>query len=119
SPAAGLARVGLRVAGHPVPDQRGLAAGSEVESLVRGLGREDLLLVLLSGGASALLPAPVAGLTLEDKALVTSQLLRAGATIRELNTVRKHLSRLKGGGLARAAAPARCICLVLSDVVGD
>ena len=119
SPAAGLTRVGLRVAGHPVPDERGLAAASELETMVRGLGRDDLLLVLLSGGASALLPAPVAGLTLEDKALVTSQLLRAGATIRELNTVRKHLSRLKGGGLARAAAPARCVCLVLSDVVGD
>ena len=119
SPAAGLARVSLRIAGHPVPDARGLSAASEIESLVRGLGREDLLLVLLSGGASALLPAPAPGLSLEDKAAVTSQLLRAGATIRELNTVRKHLSRLKGGGLARAAAPARCVCLVLSDVVGD
>lgn len=119
SPGLGLGRVALRVAGHPVPDARGLSAASEIESMLRGLGREDLLLVLLSGGASALLPAPAPGLSLEDKAAVTSQLLRAGATIRELNTVRKHLSRLKGGGLARAAAPARCVCLVLSDVVGD
>src|SRR4029434_1458179 len=108
-----------RVAGHPVPDARGLSAASEIESMLRGLGREDLLLVLLSGGASALLPAPAPGLSLEDKAAVTSQLLRAGATIRELNTVRKHLSRLKGGGLARAAAPARLVALALSDVVGD
>ena len=83
-----------------------------------GLGRDDLLLVLLSGGASALLPAPVAGVSLEDKAAATRLLLRAGATIHELNTVRKHLSRLKGGGLARAAAPARVAALVLSDVVG-
>jgi hydroxypyruvate reductase len=86
---------------------------------VDDLGRDDTLLVLLSGGASALLPAPIAGLRLEDKARTTSLLLRAGATIQELNTVRKHLSRLKGGGLARRAAPARVFTLVLSDVVGD
>jgi glycerate 2-kinase len=107
------------LAGHPVPDQRGLAAALEVEALVDGLGPEDTLLVLLSGGASALLPAPSPGQSLEDKACTTSLLLRAGATIRELNTVRKHLSRLKGGGLARLAAPARVFTLVLSDVVGD
>ena len=75
--------------------------------------------MLISGGASALLPSPVRGVNLEDKAAVTSLLQRAGATIGELNTVRKHLSRLKGGGLARTAAPARVVCLVLSDVVGD
>jgi hydroxypyruvate reductase len=107
------------LAGHPVPDERGLAAALEVETLVDGLGRDDALLVLLSGGASALLPAPSTGLRLEDKALTTSLLLRAGATIQELNTVRKHLSRLKGGGLARRAAPARVFTLALSDVVGD
>jgi len=90
-----------------------------VEALLRGLRAHDLVLVLVSGGASALLPAPVPGVSLADKADVTSQLLRAGATIGELNTVRKHLSRLKGGSLARAAAPARVIALVLSDVVGD
>jgi glycerate 2-kinase len=115
----GLSRSRLLVAGHPVPDERGLAAAREVEGLAANLGREDVLLVLLSGGASALLPAPSAGLRLEDKARTTSLLLRTGATIRELNTVRKHLSRLKGGGLARLAFPARVFTLVLSDVVGD
>lgn len=114
-----LARTRLIVASHPVPDERGRAAADAVAELASKLAREDLLLVLLSGGASALLPAPVAGVSLDDKAVVTSLLLRAGATIHELNTVRKHLSRLKGGGLARAAAPARVVCLVLSDVVGD
>ena len=114
-----LRRVRLLTASHPVPDARGVAAALEVESLARGLGREDVLLVLLSGGASALLPAPADGLTLEDKAATTRLLLRAGATIQELNAVRKHLSRLKGGGLARAAHPAQVVTLVLSDVVGD
>jgi hydroxypyruvate reductase len=114
-----LERVALRTASHPVPDGRGLAAADEVEALVRGLGAADLLLVLLSGGASALLPAPAPGIALEDKQAATALLLRAGATIHELNAVRKHLSRLKGGGLARAVAPARLVALVLSDVVGD
>jgi hydroxypyruvate reductase len=90
-----------------------------VLSLAEGLDPDDVLLLLLSGGASSLLPAPVPGVSLCDKAALTAQLMRAGATIQELNTVRKHLSRLKGGGLARAAAPARVLCLVLSDVVGD
>jgi hydroxypyruvate reductase len=114
-----LRRTRLLLAGHPVPDQRGRAAADEAEDMARRLGKDDLLLVLLSGGASALLPAPAQGLSLDDKAAVTSLLLRAGATIQELNTVRKHLSRLKGGGLARAAAPARVVALVLSDVIGD
>ncbi len=112
-------RVRLLTASHPVPDARGLAAAAEVEALARELSRDDLLLVLLSGGASALLPAPAEGVTLEDKARTTSLLLRSGATIHEMNAVRKHLSRLKGGGLARVAAPARVATLVLSDVVGD
>jgi hydroxypyruvate reductase len=114
-----LERVRLLTASHPVPDARGLAAANEITALAGSLGREDLLLVLLSGGASALLPAPAEGITLEDKARTTGLLLRAGATIHEMNAVRKHLSRLKGGGLARAAAPARVATLVLSDVVGD
>ena len=114
-----LDRVRLRTASHPVPDARGLAAAAEVVALARDLGQDDLLLVLLSGGASALLPSPAAGVTLEDKARTTALLLRTGATIHELNAVRKHLSWLKGGGLARAAAPARVVTLVLSDVVGD
>jgi hydroxypyruvate reductase len=116
---APLERTRLRLASHPVPDARGLEAAAEIERLARGLGEDDLLLVLLSGGASALLPAPVGGVSLEDKAATTSLVMRAGATIHELNTIRKHLSRLKGGGLARAASPARLVCLVLSDVVGD
>jgi hydroxypyruvate reductase len=115
----GLERTRLMVAGHPIPDARGEAAAGEAEALARGLGADDLLIVLVSGGASALLPAPAEGVTLADKASVTALLLRAGATIAELNAVRKHLSRLKGGGLARAAAPARVVGLVLSDVVGD
>jgi hydroxypyruvate reductase len=114
-----LLRGRLRVARHPIPDRRGVDAAAEVEALARSLGKDDLLLMMVSGGASALLPAPAPKVSLEDKATVTSLLLRAGATIGELNTVRKHLSRLKGGGLARAAAPARVVCLVLSDVVGD
>jgi hydroxypyruvate reductase len=118
-PGRPLARTRLVVAGHPVPDERGEAAARAVEGLAHGLGGSDLLLLLLSGGASALLPAPCAGISLADKARTTSLLLRAGATIQELNAVRKHLSRLKGGGLARAAAPARVVALVLSDVVGD
>jgi hydroxypyruvate reductase len=116
---APLRRTTRRLAGHPLPDERGLRAAEEVEALAHGLGREDLLVVLLSGGDSALLPAPVAGVSLAEKAELTRALLRAGATIGELNTVRKHISRLKGGGLAAAAAPARLACLVLSDVVGD
>jgi glycerate 2-kinase len=117
--AAPLPRLQVRTARHPVPDARGLAAAREVERLARGLERDDVLLVLLSGGASALLPAPAPGVTLRDKQRTTKLLLRAGATIHELNAVRKHLSRLKGGGLAAAAAPSRVITLVLSDVVGD
>jgi hydroxypyruvate reductase len=114
-----LGRTRLLLAGHPVPDTRGLAAAEAVEALAGRLGPRDVMIVLLSGGASALLPAPVPGVSLADKAALTGLLLRAGATIGEINTVRKHLSRLKGGGLARAAGAARVACLVLSDVVGD
>ena len=118
-PAAGLRSLKAVVAGHPVPDARGAAAADEVERLADGLGKGDLLIVLVSGGASALLPAPVAGVPLAEKAALTSALMRAGASIHEMNAVRKHLSRLKGGGLARRAAPAQVAALVLSDVVGD
>ncbi|MBN2368861.1 MAG: glycerate kinase [Vicinamibacteria bacterium] len=116
---APLSRIRLMVAGHPVPDERGLRAAEALERLVSNPTPRDLLLILISGGASALLPAPVAGISLADKAAVTSLLLRSGAVIREMNAVRKHLSRFKGGGLARIAAPARIVCLALSDVVGD
>jgi hydroxypyruvate reductase len=114
-----LVRTRRLLAAHPVPDERSLAAADEVERLARSLGPDDVLLLLVSGGASALLAAPVPGISLDEKAAVTAALLRAGAGIGELNTVRKHLSRLKGGGLARLVAPALLVCLVLSDVVGD
>jgi len=119
APGPPLRRTRLLLAGHPLPDARGVEAARAAEAMVRGLTADDIVLVLLSGGASALLPAPVPGLSLEDKSAVTARLMRTGAGITELNTVRKHLSRLKGGGLARAAAPARVVTLVLSDVVGD
>lgn len=106
-------------AGHPVPDVRGQAAGQRLLELAESAGPDDLVLFLVSGGGSALTPVPVAGVTLAEKQLVTRLLLGAGATINELNAVRKHLSRLKGGQLARAAAPARVVTLALSDVVGD
>ena len=104
---------------HPVPDTRGEEAATATEQLLRGLNARDLLLVAVSGGASALLPAPVPGITLEAKQKVTDLLLRAGADITSLNTVRKHLSRLKGGGLVALAYPATVAGLLLSDVIGD
>jgi hydroxypyruvate reductase len=106
-------------AGHPVPDARGEAVARRVLELAASAGPDDLVLFLVSGGGSALTPAPVEGVTLAEKQVVTRLLLGAGATINELNAVRKHLSRLKGGQLARAAAPARVVTLALSDVVGD
>ena len=112
-------RFRVHSAGHPIPDAAGLAAAHDVTRYVAGAAAGDALLVLISGGGSALLPAPAQGISLEDKQEVTRQLLACGADIHELNTVRKHLSRLKGGGLARLAAPARVEALVLSDVVGD
>lgn len=111
--------VRLLEAGHPVPDERGAAAAREIRALAESAGAEDLVLVLVSGGGSALTPAPVPPITLADKQAMTSLLLAAGATINQLNAVRKHCSLLKGGQLARAAAPARVEALLLSDVVGD
>lgn len=105
-------------AGHPIPDQAGLRAGARLLKLLNGLGPRDLVFVLLSGGASSLLPAPVPGVTLQDKQRTTQLLLRSGATIQDINTVRKHLSVLKGGRLA-AATQATVISLILSDVLGD
>lgn len=107
----------LRLASHPVPDASSVAAGREVLALAESLGANDLLLVLLSGGASALLCAPAPGLRLADKQAVTRALLGCGAGIDEINVVRRHLSSIKGGGLLRAAAPARVITLALSDVL--
>ena len=112
-------RIRLAEAGHPVPDARGAAAAREILDLAAAAGPDDVVLVLISGGGSALLPAPVPPITLEEKQTLTRLLLRAGATINQLNAVRKHCSRLKGGQLARAAAPARVVSLLLSDVIGD
>ena len=106
-------------AGHPVPDGSGVVASEQIEQLLRTLNARDLLITAISGGTSALLTAPVAGITLTDKQLITTQLLRAGADIFELNAVRKHLSRLKGGRMAELAYPATVISLLLSDVIGD
>jgi glycerate 2-kinase len=111
--------VELAEAGHPVPDRRGQAAAERVLALARDAGARDLVLFLISGGGSALMPAPASPIGLEEKQDVTRWLLGAGATIGELNAVRKHLSLLKGGQLARAAAPARILTLLLSDVIGD
>ena len=109
----------LREAGHPVPDARGQAAAEAMVHRVRSAGAEDLVVFLVSGGGSALTPAPVRPITLAEKQETTRLLLGAGATINELNAVRKHLSLFKGGQFARAAAPARLIALILSDVIGD
>lgn len=106
-------------AGHPVPDENGLRAGEAVLSMLVDAGPRDRVLVLVSGGGSALLPAPVDGLSLEQKADVSRLLLGAGVDIVAMNAVRQNLSRLKGGGLLRHAAPAPVTALILSDVIGD
>jgi hydroxypyruvate reductase len=106
-------------AGHPVPDAAGLAAAERTLALADAAGASDLVLVLLSGGASANWIAPAPGLDLAEKQAVTRALLKSGASITEINTVRKHLSRIKGGRLAARAAPARVVTLAISDVPGD
>ena len=106
-------------AAHPVPDAAGAAATQALLELAAGTTADDLVLCLLTGGASALTPAPVPGVTLEDMQQVTELLLRSGATIAELNAVRKPLSRFSGGQLARTAAPAGVVSVIVSDVVGD
>jgi hydroxypyruvate reductase len=112
-------RVRVIEAAHPVPDANGEAAARAVLDAVRGLGPDDLVLALISGGGSALLALPAPGLTLADKQAVSRALLASGATIHEMNAVRKHLSAIKGGRLAAAAAPARVVTLAISDVPGD
>ena len=106
-------------AAHPVPDAAGQAATARMLDLLSGLGAEDFVLALISGGASALLVAPVAGVSLAEKQAVNAALLASGAPIDRMNTVRKHLSRVKGGQLAAAAWPARMLALMISDVPGD
>jgi len=114
-----LNRVTICEGGHPVPDEGGVRGTGEILSLVKGAGERDLVICLISGGGSALLVAPPEGISLEDKQAATKLLLACGATIHELNTIRKHLSRSKGGRLAQAAHPATVFTLILSDVVGD
>ena len=106
-------------AAHPVPDDAGEQAARQLLEMVQGLGSDDLVLCLISGGGSALLSLPAPGLTLADKQAVNAALLKSGATISEMNCVRKHLSSIKGGRLARAAHPARLLTLAISDVPGD
>ena len=112
-------RIEVVEAGHPLPDVAGEQAARRILELARSLGPEDQLVFLASGGGSALLSLPAPDLTLADKQAVTRALLRCGATITEINTVRKHLSAIKGGRLAAAAAPARIVTLAISDVPGD
>ena len=111
-------RIIVAEAGHPVPDRSGQRAAARLCAMAAELSRRDFLIVLLSGGASSLLPAPVAGVTLADKQRTTQELLRCGASIREINTVRKHLSRIKGGRLAELTE-ATVATVILSDVLGD
>jgi glycerate 2-kinase len=114
-----VSRAEIAEAGHPVPDERGLAASARLLEEAHAAGEESLVLFLVSGGGSALTPCPAPPITLAEKQEVTRLLLASGATIGELNAVRKHLSRFKGGQLARAAWPASVLTLALSDVVGD
>jgi hydroxypyruvate reductase len=117
--AAPCERIEIVEAAHPVPDQAGLDAARRMMSLVQGLSADDTVICLISGGGSALLPLPLDGITLEDKQLVNRALLASGATIGEMNCVRRHLSGIKGGRLAAACHPARVITLLISDVPGD
>ena len=112
-------QIAVLPADHPLPTQRNLHAADAVEQLARNLKETDTLLACISGGGSAHLASPAEGLTLTDLRDTTNALLRAGATINELNAVRKHCERLKGGNLARLASPATIYCLVISDVIGD
>jgi glycerate 2-kinase len=112
-------RIEILEASHPVPDAAGELAARRILALAHGLGPDDQLVFLASGGGSALLALPAPGFSLADKQAVTRSLLRSGATITEINTVRKHLSAIKGGRLAAAAAPARVVTLAISDVPGD
>ena len=112
-------RIEIVQASHPVPDSAGLSAAQRILALAHGLTQDDLVLCLISGGGSALLTLPAEGLTLEDKQRINRELLNSGANIAEMNCVRKHLSRIKGGRLAAACAPAKVVTLTISDVPGD
>ena len=117
--AAKLRRIELNESGHPIPDRNGVDGAERIAQIAREAGGGDLVICLISGGASALLPLPAPPITLEEKQETTRLLLHCGATIHEFNCVRKHISQLKGGQLARSAFPARMLTLILSDVIGD
>lgn len=112
-------RVEIVEAAHPVPDAAGLAAAARILDKVRGLSADDTVLCLISGGGSALMPLPLGGITLADKQAISRALLKSGASISEINCVRRHLSAIKGGRLAAACYPARVVSLLISDVPGD
>jgi hydroxypyruvate reductase len=112
-------KVRLLEAGHPVPDEAGVRGAEQMAMLLEQAGEDDLVICLISGGGSALLTSPQPGIALDDLRALTDALLRCGATINEINALRKHLQRLQGGGIARLAAPATVVALILSDVVGD
>lgn len=118
-PIAACKRIRVLQSAHPVPDEAGLAGSAELLRLVEGLTPDDLVVALISGGGSSLLPAPPGGLTLDDEIAVNRALLASGAPISAMNVVRKHVSRIKGGRLAFAAAPAKVVSLIVSDVPGD
>lgn len=114
-----LATIEIMEASHPVPDENGFRAAQSIYRLAEEAGEKTLVICLISGGGSALIPFPVDGVTLEDKQETTKVLLACGANIHEINSIRKHLSVIKGGGLARAVYPATLVTLILSDVIGD
>ncbi|MCD6353261.1 MAG: glycerate kinase [Proteobacteria bacterium] len=114
-----LKKVTIVEAGHPVPDEAGFQGAQALLELAQACGKDDLIICLISGGGSALLPLPVSGISLKEKQETTRLLLNCGANIHEINTIRKHLSRIKGGGLAGIAYPSTLISLILSDVIGN
>jgi glycerate 2-kinase len=116
---AKLRRIEIHECGHPVPDARGVAGARRIAQIASEAGPDDLVICLISGGASALLPLPAPPITLAEKQKTTRLLLHCGASIHEINCVRKHISRIKGGQLARLAYPATLLTLILSDVIGD
>jgi glycerate 2-kinase len=116
---AKLRRIKINECGHPIPDQRGVAGARRIAQIASQAGPDDLVICLISGGASALLPLPAPSITLVQKQKITRSLLACGASIHEINCVRKHISAIKGGQLARLAYPAALLTLILSDVVGD
>jgi glycerate 2-kinase (EC 2.7.1.-) len=116
---AHLKKIKVIEAGHPVPDENGLCGAQALVELAKGFGKEDLVFCVISGGGSSLLPLPVAGISLKEKQETTKVLLSCGAPIHEINSIRKHLSQIKGGGLARVVYPATLVSLIISDVIGN